>query len=106
MHMNLRESWLKVFFALAACSWMPHWSCHYYRLETGSSFVVGSWDFSRFDSVIALTIYSILIGMNLIAVVRLRMQLLAAISSGLLHLAIGGLRSEERRVGEECRSRW
>jgi len=93
MHINLRESWPRVFFATAACSWMPHWSCHYYRLETGSSFVVGSWDFSRFDSVIALTIYSILIGMNLIAVVRLRMQLLAAISSGLLHLAIGGLHS-------------
>ena len=91
MHMNLRESWLKVFFALAACSWMPHWSCHYYRLETGSSFVVGTWDFSSYDSVVALSIYSILIGANLVAVVRLQMRLPAAISSGLLHLAIGGL---------------
>jgi len=91
MHMNLRESWLRVFFALAACSWMPHWSCHYYRLETGSSFVVGTWDFSSYDSVVALSIYSILIGANLVAVVRLQMRLPAAISSGLLHLAIGGL---------------
>jgi len=91
MHMNLRESWLRVFFALAACSWMPHWSCHYYRLETGSSFVVGTWDFSRYDSVVALSIYSILIGANLVAVVRRQMQLPAAISSGVLHLAIGGL---------------
>ncbi|OLD26655.1 MAG: hypothetical protein AUJ04_05600 [Acidobacteria bacterium 13_1_40CM_3_55_6] len=89
--MNLRESWLRVFFALAACSWMPHWSCHYYRLETGSSFVVGTWDFSSYDSVVALSIYSILIGANLVAVVRLQMRLPAAISSGLLHLAIGGL---------------
>ncbi len=89
--MNLRESWLRLFFALAACSWMPHWSCHYYRLETGSTFVVGSWGFSRFDSVAALSIYSILIGANLIAVVRLRVRMPAAISSGLLHLAIGGL---------------
>ena len=91
MPKNLRESWLRVFFALAACSWMPHWSCHYYRLETGSSFVVGTWDFSRFDSVVALSIYSILIGANLVAVVRWQMQPPAAISSGLLHLAIGGL---------------
>ncbi|PYL82889.1 MAG: hypothetical protein DMF21_00980 [Verrucomicrobia bacterium] len=89
--MNLRESWLRVFFALAACSWMPHWSCHYYRLETGSSFVVGTWDFSSYDSVVALSIYSILIGANLVAVVRLQMRLPAAISSGLLHLAIGAL---------------
>src|SRR3989442_9767765 len=98
MHMNLRESWLRVFFALAACSWMPHWSCHYYRLETGSSFVVGTWDFSSYDSVVALSIYSILIGANLVAVVRLQMQMPAAISSGLLHLAIGGLHADRLLV--------
>src|SRR5438874_2352981 len=38
----MRESWRRTFFAVAACSWMPHWSCHYYRLETGSSFVARS----------------------------------------------------------------
>src|SRR5436853_7832946 len=93
MHMNLRDSWLSVFFALAACSWMPHWSCHYYRLETGSSFVVRSSDFSKFDSVIALSIYSILIGVNLSAFVRLRLQLPPAIASGLVYLAIDGWHS-------------
>jgi len=39
---QVRESWRQIFFAIAACSWMPHWACHYYRLETNSSFVVGS----------------------------------------------------------------
>ena len=53
--------------------------------------MVGTWDFSSYDSVVALSIYSILIGANLVAVVRLQMRLPAAISSGLLHLAIGGL---------------
>ena len=40
-----KNTWIPVFFAVAACSWMPNWACHYYRLETGSSFVVGSWEF-------------------------------------------------------------
>jgi len=87
----VRESWQRIFFAIAACSWMPHWACHYYRLETNSSFVVGSWDFTRFDSVASLLVYSALIAINLTAIVRLRYRLVAAILSGILHLAIGGL---------------
>ena len=87
----MRESWLRIFFAAAACSWMPHWSCHYYRLETGSSFVVGSWEFSRFDSAVSLAIYSAFIAINLIAIVRLNLRRTAATLSGSLHLLIGGL---------------
>ena len=87
----MRESWPRVFFALAACSWMPHWSCHYYRLETGSSFVVGSWEFSRFDSTVSLLIYTVLIAINLIAIGWLSWRRWAAVLSGLLHLVIGGL---------------
>ena len=85
------ESWRKLFFALAACSWMPHWSCHYYRLETGSGFGVGSWDFSRLDSAVSLLIYSALIAINLAAIIRLQLRLAAALATGLLHLAIGSL---------------
>lgn len=81
----------RVFFAVAACSWMPHWSCHYYRLETGSSFVVGSFAFSKLDSAVSLLIYSTLIAINLFAIVRLSYRSVAALSSGVLHLAIGGL---------------
>jgi hypothetical protein len=87
----MRESWFRTFFAVAACSWMPHWSCHYYRLETGSSFVVGSWEFSRLDSAVSLLIYSVLIAINLAAIVKLRWRLTATLSSGLLHLLIGSL---------------
>jgi hypothetical protein len=91
MQPGLRKSWRFLFFALAACSWMPHWSCHYYRLETGSSFVVGSWEFTRFDSVISLLVYSALTMVNLGAIKLVQLRLFAALSSGLLHLAIGGL---------------
>lgn len=80
-----------MFFALAACSWMPHWSCHYYRLETGSSFVVGSWEFSRLDSATSLFVYTALISINLFTIVRLSWRRAAAIMSGLLHLVIGSL---------------
>ena len=60
-----RERWLRVFFGVAACSWMPHWSCHYYRLETGSSFVVGSWEFSPTASAVHMLVYTLLIALNL-----------------------------------------
>src|SRR5207248_9624085 len=86
-----RESWRRIFFALVACSWVPHWSCHYYRLETGSSFAVGSWDFSRFDSALALVIYSGLILACLLAVVRTELQRLAALFSSVLHITLGAL---------------
>lgn len=91
MHANTREPWLRLFFAIAAWSWAPHWSCHYYRLETGSSFVVGSWEFSRLDSAASLLVYTILIGINLVAISSLQWRRSAALLSGLLHLAIGSL---------------
>jgi hypothetical protein len=87
----MRESRLRLFFAVAACSWMPHWSCHYYRLETGSSFAVGSWEFSRLDSLASLLVYSVLIGVNLAAIGWLQVRSPAAILSGLLHLTLGSL---------------
>lgn len=91
MQSGIRELWLRIFFALAACSWMPHWSCHYYRLETGSSFVVGSWEFSRFDSAVSLLVYTAFIVINLIAIGWLSWRRWAAILSGVFHLAIGSL---------------
>jgi hypothetical protein len=88
---TVREQWQRVFFAVAACSWMPHWACHYYRLETNSSFVVGSWEFTRIDSAASLLIYSALIALNLIAIGRIGYRPAAAIVSGILHLSIGSL---------------
>ena len=87
--MLLSMSRLKIFFALSACSWVPHWACHYYRLETHSTFVVGSWSFSAADSVIALVIYSVLITLNLLAVSGGRYQIVAAALSGIGHLSLG-----------------
>ena len=91
MQISMRKSWLQLFFGLAACSWMPHWSCHYYRLETGTSFVVGSWEFTRLDSAASLLVYTILIGINLLAISSLPWRRSAALLSGLLHLSIGSL---------------
>ena len=87
----VRESWRRMFFGIAACSWMPHWACHYYRLETSSSFVVGTWEFSRLDSVASLLVYSVLILLNVFAIGRVNLRRAAASLSGVLHLTIGGL---------------
>jgi hypothetical protein len=91
METGFTKSWRPLFFGLAACSWMPHWSCHYYRLETGSSFVVGAWEFSRFDSLVSLLVYSTLIVLNLAAISRIHLRVFAALASAVLHLVIGGL---------------
>lgn len=86
-----RADWIRVFFAVSACSWMPHWSCHYYRLETDSTFVVGSFAFSRADSVLALTIYSAIIAANLFAVIKPIVRPPVAILSGVMHLCFAAL---------------
>jgi hypothetical protein len=68
---------------------MPHWACHYYRLETQSTFVVGSWSFSFLDSVVALIAYSLLIAVNLLAISSGGYQFVAAALTGIGHLVIG-----------------
>jgi len=85
------RGWLPFFFGVGACSWMPHWSCHYYRLETGGSFVVGSWSFSRGDSLAALGCYSLVVILNLVAVAKASSRFWVALISGLTHLAFAGL---------------
>ena len=87
MLLNTRR--LRIFYGLAACSWMPHWACHYYRLETHSTFVVGSWSFSPRDSVVSLIIYSVLIALNLLAISVGRYQFVAAALTSIGHLSIG-----------------
>ena len=86
-----RPRWVPIFFGIAACSWMPHWSCHYYRLETGSSFVVGMWEFSPFASLMHMALYTLLIGLNLGAIGFEPIRPLAALGSGIVHTLIGVL---------------
>ena len=83
-----KEIWIPIFFALAACSWMPHWSCHYYRLETESSFVVGNWNYGVLTSIAAMFVYSILILLNLVSVSLHRIRFISALFSGILHLTL------------------
>jgi hypothetical protein len=82
---------MQLFFGVAACSWVPHWSCHYYRLETGSGFTVGSWQFSRPESWCALLVYGLLITSNLLAIVAAQARWIAATVSGTLHIVLGTL---------------
>ena len=89
MLLQLNTGALRIYFGLAACSWMPHWACHYYRLETHSSFVVGSWAFSPVDSVISLVIYTALIALNLLAISAAKYQVVAAALTGIGHLSLG-----------------
>jgi len=83
-----KEIWVPVFFAMSACSWVFHWTCHYYRLETGSSFVVGSWNYSFFNSILAILIYSILIFLNIFSVSYHRVRFISALISGIFHLTV------------------
>jgi hypothetical protein len=83
--------WIPLFFAASACSWVPHAACHYYRLETRSEFVVGSWAFTRTDSAFAMAVYCLLIAANLWAVAAARPRAVVAAGSGALHLCFAGL---------------
>jgi hypothetical protein len=82
---------LRIFYGVAACSWMPHWACHYYRLETHSGFVVGSWNFSSTDSIISVLIYTGLVILNLVAIQSQNYRIIAAGLSGLGHFGLGAL---------------
>jgi len=83
------ERVLQTFFAVAACSWMPHWACHYYRLETKSDFVVGSWSFSSMDSFAALAIYGGLVIANVVALRTVSWRIAVATLTGVGHLVLG-----------------
>jgi len=74
--------------ALLACSWMPHWSCHYYRLETNSSFTVGDWEYSVVASVVSLILYGLLIAGNLASVAFDRPRVIVATVSGIGHATL------------------
>jgi hypothetical protein len=87
--MSLDTKFLGVFYGVSACSWMPHWACHYYRLETHSTFIVGSWAFSFVDSAVSLLIYSVLIALNLLSIQAEKYRVMAAALTGFGHLGIG-----------------
>ena len=89
--MSSAPPWAPLFFAISASSWVPHWSCHYYRLETGSGFAVGSWSYTTADSVVALAFYSALIIANLSATITTRVRMPVALLSGALHLGFAAL---------------
>src|SRR5690348_9086158 len=82
------EDSLKFISALSALSWMPHWACHYYRLETASRFVAGAWEFSRGDSVAALFIYGSLIAGGLACIKFQTARSYYLLVSGFLHIVI------------------
>lgn len=91
MSLIIEPKLLGIFYGVAACSWMPHWACHYYRLETQSSFILGSWNYSSSDSIVSLLIYTCLVILNLIAIQIDRYRVIAAGLSGLGHVGLGTL---------------
>ena len=84
-----QQLWLPIFFGISACSLMPHWACHYYRIETGSSFVVGSYSFTILESIFSMIIYSVLIGMNLYSIAFSNLRFIAVFLSGIMHITLG-----------------
>lgn len=89
MNLVSEPKFLRIFYGAAACSWMPHWACHYYRLETNSDFMVGSWAFSVADSVGSLIVYGLLVLLNLAAIQVARLRTIAALLTGTGHLLLG-----------------
>jgi hypothetical protein len=81
--------WIPFFFGLAACSFMPHWSCHYYRIETGSNFVIGNIHYSNTGSFLSILFYTLLIGSNLLAISFSSLRFVSALISGWVHMGIG-----------------
>jgi hypothetical protein len=85
------EKLTKIFFAISACSWMPHWSCHYYKIETNSPFIVGPIEYTNTASIISMVVYSVFIGMNLISIISDKYRIPSSLITGIFHLAIAGL---------------
>ena len=83
------QMWIQTFFAVAAISWMPHLSCHYYRLETGSTFILGNLNFSVFASILFMAFYLVLIIINIAAITQEPIRFIGAISSGIFHISFG-----------------
>lgn len=91
MRETFKTHFFFLFFAISACSWVPHWACHYYRLETGTSFVVGSWSYSPAESAVSLVVYGAIIALNVLAVSQERVRFSAALVSGIGHVFLGAL---------------
>jgi hypothetical protein len=87
----LRSDFVPIFYGVSACSWMPHLACHYYRLETDSSFVVGNWSFSPIDSLVSMIVYAVLIVGNLLAISVGKMRASISLATGMLHVLIGSI---------------
>lgn len=80
---------ISIFFGVIACSFMPHWSCHYYRIETGSSFIVAEWEFSVRESYISMGVYTALILLSLLAIKIQSLRVFTSLLAGVLHLSLG-----------------
>ena len=84
-----KQTLLPIFFGLTACSFVPHWACHYYRLETESSFIFGQCSFTVLESLLSMTLYTIIIGLNLFSIVFGQTRIVATLFAGILHLTLG-----------------
>ncbi len=68
---------------------MPHWACHYYRIETGSSFVIGSWSLTVSESYLFMLFYTLLISLAILSVSIRSLRPISGLVAGLVHLALG-----------------
>lgn len=89
MELKVKESFLRIFFGITACSFMPHWACHYYRIETGSSFVIGSWSLTVSESYLFMLFYTLLISLAILSVSIRSLRPISGLVAGLVHLALG-----------------
>jgi hypothetical protein len=67
---------------------MPFWFCHYFRLETGTSFAIYTIDFSFTDSYLLLALFSLAILFSVLSISIFRLRFASVVLAGILHLII------------------
>lgn len=85
----IKTNTLNSFYGIIACSLMPHWACHYYRIETQSSFVIGSWRLTILDSYLFIIFYSLLIVFVLLSIRFDSLKLISGLLMGCAHITFG-----------------
>ena len=75
--------------AILSCTYMPHLSCHYYKLATNSSFIVGNWQMDLKDSIILIIFYFLLISGCILSIICRQIRKPIGIIAIAVHSSLG-----------------
>jgi hypothetical protein len=75
--------------ALLGYTYIPHLSCHYYKLATNSTFIVANWQMDLKDSIIMIIFYFSLAGSCILAILFRQIRKPIGIIAMAVHLTLG-----------------